>query len=78
MTKQDRPHKSSATESARPTLTDADRHKPDDPKQSKRFIEAARLAEADEDPNAFDHAFDRIDVKAKTPKTETRRKPTSS
>ena len=78
MTKQDRPHKTSAIESAQRTLTDADRHKPDDPEQSKRFIEAARLAEAAEDPKAFDYAFDRIDVKAKTPKTETRRKPTSS
>jgi hypothetical protein len=58
-------------------LTVADRHKPDDAEQSKRFIEAARLAEGDEDPKAFDHAFFyRIVVKAKTPKSKTRRKRT--
>jgi hypothetical protein len=43
MPMQDRPHKSSAIKNLRLTLTDADRHKPDDPEQSKRFIEAARL-----------------------------------
>jgi hypothetical protein len=36
----------------------------DNPEQSKRFIEAARAAQADEDPKAFDRAFDRIDIKA--------------
>jgi hypothetical protein len=34
--------------------------KPDDPKQFERFVEAARKAEVDEDPEALDRAFDRI------------------
>ena len=77
MRKQDRQHNSSSTERARRMPFVADRHKPDDAEQSKRFIEAARLAEADENSKAFDHAFfDRIDVKAKTAKAKTRRKPT--
>ena len=40
---------------------------PEDPEQSKRFIEAARLAEADEDLEALDRAFARLDIKAKSP-----------
>jgi hypothetical protein len=47
------------------------KHKPpDDPEQSKRFIEAARLAGADEDQKSFDRAFDRVDTKSKSPKAE--------
>jgi hypothetical protein len=34
--------------------------KPDDPEQSKRFIEAARQIEADETGEAFDRAFRKI------------------
>jgi hypothetical protein len=33
---------------------------PDDPEQSKRFIEAARRAEVDEDPEVFDRAFQKV------------------
>jgi hypothetical protein len=34
--------------------------KPDDPEQSKRFIEAAREAEVDESEEAADRAFKKI------------------
>lgn len=34
--------------------------KPDDPEQSKRFIEAARKIEADETGEAFQRAFEKI------------------
>jgi hypothetical protein len=34
--------------------------KPDDPEQSKRFIEAARQIEADETGEAFRRAFEKI------------------
>jgi hypothetical protein len=34
--------------------------KPDDPEQSKRFIETAREVEADEGREAFDRAFARV------------------
>jgi hypothetical protein len=33
---------------------------PDDPKQSKRFIEAAREIGTDESPEAFERAFKKI------------------
>lgn len=36
------------------------KRKPDDPKQFERFVEAARKAEVDEDPEALDRAFDKI------------------
>ncbi len=35
----------------------AKQHKPDDPEQSKRFIEAAREAQADESEAGADNAF---------------------
>lgn len=35
--------------------------KPDDPKQSKRFKEAARKAEADESQKGADRGFKKID-----------------
>ena len=38
--------------------------KPDDPEQSKRFIEAAREAEADETREGADRAFKRVTEKA--------------
>lgn len=34
--------------------------KPDNPEQSKRFIEAAKKAEADKDPEAFERAFKKV------------------
>ena len=34
--------------------------KPDDPEQSKRFVEAAREIEADESGEAFRRAFEKI------------------
>lgn len=34
--------------------------KPDDPAQSKRFIDAAREIGADENPEAFDRAFKKV------------------
>jgi hypothetical protein len=39
--------------------------KPDDPAQSKRFIETAREIGADESPEAFERAFKKV---AKPPK----------
>jgi hypothetical protein len=39
----------------KPKLTDAE--------QSKRFIAAARIAEADEDSEALNRAFARLDIK---------------
>jgi hypothetical protein len=45
--------------------------KPDDPEQSKRFIEAARQIEADETGEAFRRAFEKIvPVKPATPKAD--------
>lgn len=40
---------------------------PDDPEQSKRFIDTARQVEADEDPEAFEKAFREV-VKPKEPR----------
>jgi len=44
--------------------------KPDDPSQSKRFLEAAREAEADETERGADKAFKRV---SSTKKPEPRR-----
>jgi hypothetical protein len=41
---------------------------PDDPEQSKRFIEAAREAGANESPEAFERVFKRITRAGKAPK----------
>jgi hypothetical protein len=35
-------------------------HKPDDPEQSKRFIDAAKAAEADETDDGADRAFKKL------------------
>ncbi len=43
-------------------------HKPDDPVQYKRFVEAARKAEADETEEGADKAFKRV---ARRPKTRS-------
>jgi hypothetical protein len=45
------------------------RYVPDDPDQSKRFIEAARIAEANEYPKAFDRAFASLNIKTKSLKS---------
>ena len=37
-----------------------DKHKPDDPEQSKRFIEAARDAESDESEEGANRTFKKI------------------
>lgn len=34
--------------------------KPDDPEQSKRFLETAAEVEADDEPAAFERAFKRV------------------
>lgn len=41
--------------------------KPDDPAQSKRFIEAAREHGVDEDPEAFERVFKKIVPTKKPP-----------
>jgi hypothetical protein len=43
-----------------PKLTNAEQH--------ARFVEAAKIAEADESPNAMDRAFSKINPKLKPPK----------
>jgi hypothetical protein len=48
--------------------------KPDDPAQSKRFIEAAREAKADETETGADRAFRKIS-RAKPDKTRDNKKP---
>lgn len=40
-----------------PTEPKGQQPTPDDPEQSKRFIETARQVEADENPEAFEKAF---------------------
>jgi hypothetical protein len=42
-------------------------HKPDDPAQYERFIEAAREAEADETKEGADRAFDKVARSKKKP-----------
>jgi hypothetical protein len=41
---------------------------PDDPEESQRFIDTAREVEADESPEAFDRAFDKVTKKVVPPK----------
>jgi hypothetical protein len=41
--------------------------KPDDPAQSKRFIDAAREAGADESSESFDRAFNKVVSRSKKP-----------
>jgi hypothetical protein len=38
---------------------------PDDPEESKRFIDTAREVEASEDPKDFDEAFKRVAIPKK-------------
>jgi len=42
--------------------------KPDDPAQSKRFIDMAREVETDDDPTRFDRAFRAVATKKEAPK----------
>jgi hypothetical protein len=42
---------------------------PDDPEQSKRFIDTAREIETDESPEAFERAFKKV-VPPKTPRAK--------
>lgn len=39
----------------------------DDPEESKRFLEAAKAAEASNDPKDFERAFNKIVPKSKSP-----------
>ena len=41
--------------------------KPDDPEQSKRFLETAKEVEADDDPQAFERAFKNISKEKSQP-----------
>jgi len=41
-------------------MTDKPERKPDDPAQYKRFVEAAREAEADETKEGADRAFNKV------------------
>lgn len=45
-----------------------DKHKPDDPEQSKRFIDAAKAAEADESKEGAERAFTKVVPRVKTSK----------
>jgi hypothetical protein len=49
-------------------MTRKSERKPDDPAQSKRFIEAAREAEADESKEGADRAFKKIALPKKKAK----------
>lgn len=44
------------------------KHKPDDPEQSKRFIDAAKQSEADETEEGADKAFKKITKRHKDAK----------
>jgi hypothetical protein len=46
------------------------KHKPDDPEQSKRFIETAREAEADETEEGADRAFKKAVIRSSRPNPE--------
>lgn len=45
-------------------------HKPDDPEQSKRFIEMARELEADSSPEEFERAFRKVATAKRQPTTK--------
>ena len=47
------------------------KRKPDDPAQSKRFIEAAREAKADETREGADRAFKKVVLPKKRPTTRS-------
>jgi len=47
--------------------------KPDDPQQSKRFIETAREVGADGDPETFDRAFEKVAREKREPNPEKKR-----
>ena len=41
--------------------------KQDDPEQSKRFVEAAKVAGGSEEPKDFDKAFSKVTARKKSP-----------
>ncbi len=47
-------------------MPDKPKPPPDDPTQSQRFIDMAREVEADEDPEAFKRAFEKVTFKPRT------------
>jgi hypothetical protein len=50
-------------------------HKPDDPEQSKRFIEAAHKAEADETEEGADRAFKKVSSASSPTKPRQSKRP---
>jgi hypothetical protein len=58
-----------ATSSDEVAMTSKSARKPDDPAQSKRFIEAARKAEANETREGADRAFKKAVLPQKVRKT---------
>jgi len=54
-------------------MTKKQDHKPDDPAQYKRFIEAARKAEADETKEGADRAFKSVASRKKVPQKASHR-----
>ncbi len=50
---------------------------PDNPEQSKRFIDTAREVEADESPEAFDRVFGEVVKSPKEPQTSQVPQPVS-
>lgn len=50
--------------------------KPDDPAQSKRFVDMARKVEADERPEAFERAFNKVSLHKSAPSPSLPRSPT--
>jgi hypothetical protein len=46
-------------------MTLPSKHKPDDPEQSKRFIETAKEVGADDDAKALDRAFKKVATQTK-------------
>lgn len=48
--------------------------KPDDPEQSKRFIEMAQELEADSSPAEFDRAFAKVAAASRKPAAQPKRK----
>ncbi len=47
--------------------------KPDDPEQSKRFIDMAHEVEVDERPEAFDRAFESVAHPNNSPKSSIKK-----
>jgi hypothetical protein len=58
--------KRESSASKRPAPTAAERHKSDNPEQSKRFVDMAREVGADESPDALDRALDKLEISKAT------------